>query len=237
MPHDIQPLPAVGDMRCCCNTKLQGAGIGMALIDSSIHVNQDLIENGTNGLSLLNLFPNVAYAESFVPDEGVTTTTGTGHYIAGIIAGNSAFAHTVQNTATIFTASRPAFICSVKCSIATRYSPQRGRSYAIERAIRSAYLHHQGHQLLDQETDLREVTETDPLCGKWRRPGYPVSPSWSRRVTEADSTAPNTDGYGTIAAPNNDPLSDHRRRNEHREHGLAGSTGLMTDSIAPKGPV
>jgi hypothetical protein len=48
-----------------------GAGVGVALIDSGIHVNQDLTGNGTNSHSLANLFPNVSYAESFAPGEGV----------------------------------------------------------------------------------------------------------------------------------------------------------------------
>ncbi len=63
-----------------------GANIGVAVIDSGIHVNQDLIGNSSISL-LANLFPRVTYAESFVHGEGIDDYYGHGTHIAGIIAG------------------------------------------------------------------------------------------------------------------------------------------------------
>ena len=56
-----------------------GQNIGVAIIDSGIHVDKDLLGNG----SLLSLlFPQVVYAKSFVPNEGVDDYYGHGTHIA-----------------------------------------------------------------------------------------------------------------------------------------------------------
>ena len=66
-----------------------GQNIGIAIIDSGIQIDQDLMGNGSNSL-FGSLFPQVSYAESFVPGEGVNDYYGHGTHIAGIISGNGA---------------------------------------------------------------------------------------------------------------------------------------------------
>ena len=79
-----------------------GRGVGIALIDSGVHVNQDLIGNGTSNNSG---FPRVVYAQSFVPGESVDDLFGHGTHIAGIIAGDASnsfgpnYSHTIKGVA------------------------------------------------------------------------------------------------------------------------------------------
>lgn len=62
MPQTIQPLTYSGG---------QGAGVGVAVIDSGIHVNNDLLGG------FLNLVPTVVWNQSFVPGEVPTITMAT----------------------------------------------------------------------------------------------------------------------------------------------------------------
>ncbi|MES1258222.1 MAG: hypothetical protein ABUS51_07320, partial [Acidobacteriota bacterium] len=65
-PQSLQPSSASSGSA----NPSAGRNIGVAIIDSGIHVNQDLTGNGSGGL-LSGLFPQVVYAESFVPGEGI----------------------------------------------------------------------------------------------------------------------------------------------------------------------
>jgi len=67
MPEALQPLSTTAGS---ANTKT-GAGIGVAVIDSGIHVNQDLTGTGKGLLGLPESFPNVVFAQSFVSGEGI----------------------------------------------------------------------------------------------------------------------------------------------------------------------
>jgi hypothetical protein len=73
MPQSIQPASAAGAPNFS-----YGANIGVAVIDSGIHVNQDLIGNGSASL-LANLFPRAVTPRALSAGRVSTTIAGTAH--------------------------------------------------------------------------------------------------------------------------------------------------------------
>jgi serine protease AprX len=201
MPQSIQPASAAGPPNFS-----YGANIGVAVIDSGIHVNQDLIGNGSTGL-LANLIPRVSYAESFVSGEGVDDYYGHGTHIAGIIAGDgrnssgSAYQYNIHGVAP------GAHLINLKVLDRNGKSSDAAVIKAIDRAIQLRDIYQIKVINLSLGRPVYESYRTDPLC-------QAVERAWRKGITVVvaagnagrDNSA-GTLGYGTIAAPGNDPLA------------------------------
>ena len=168
MPQTIQPLSATAG---AANTA-QGQGIGVAIIDSGIHVSQDLIGNGTSP----GLFPNVSYAESFVSGEGVDDYYGHGTHIAGSIAGNgynsygSAYLHDIHGVAP------GAHLINLKVLNKNGQSDDASVIKAIDRAIQLKSIYNIKVINLSLGRAIYESYKTDPLCQE-------VEKAWLNGIT------------------------------------------------------
>ena len=184
----------------------QGQSIGIAIIDSGIHVNQDLQGNGSGSL-LASLIPQVWYAQSFVPGEDADDYYGHGTHIAGIVAGNGAnssgalFFHDIHGIAP------GAHLINLKVLDKNGQSTDAEVIQAIDRAIQLKNLFNIKVINISLGRPIYESYKTDPLCQE-------VEKAWLAGITVVvaagnagrDNSA-GTQGYGTIAAPGNDPLA------------------------------
>ena len=193
VPQTIQPSLTSG----AANAKM-GAGIGVAVIDSGIHVNQDLIGTGTPGLlNLANLFPNVTYAESFVPGEGTDDYYGHGTHVAGIIVGNGANSYGSGFLHDIHGVAPGVHILNLKVLNKNGQSTDAEVIQAIDRAIELRLLYNIKVINLSLGRPIFESYKTDPLCQQ-------VEKAWQAGITVVvaagnggrDNSA-GTNGYGT----------------------------------------
>ena len=202
-PETLRPLSAnsgSADMST-------GASVGVALIDSGIHVNQDLVGNGTNSPGLLNSFANVRYAESFVPNEGIADYYGHGTHIAGIIAGNGSNSYGSRFLHDIHGVAPGVHLINLKVLNRNGESNDAEIILAIDRAIQLRSVYNIKVINLSLGRPIAESYRNDPLCQE-------VEKAWLSGITVViaagnggrDNSA-NTNGYGTISAPGNDPLA------------------------------
>jgi serine protease AprX len=201
-PQTIQPVSALSGS----TNSSAGSNVGVAIIDSGIHINHDLIGNGTSGL-LASLFPQVVYAESFVPTEGVDDYYGHGTHIAGIIAGNGTNSSGPAFLDQIHGIAPGAHLISLKVLDRNGVSSDAQVIKAIDRAIELKDIYNIRVINISLGRPIYESYKTDPLCQE-------VEKAWLSGITVVvaagnagrDNSA-NTLGYATIAAPGNDPLA------------------------------
>src|SRR5439155_15694982 len=185
---------ATGAKTANTNFGLDGAGIGVAILDSGVAEHPDLNSK-------------VRYAANFVPAE-TDTRDGYGHgtHVAGIIAGNgrasSAFGDTYIARGIAPGANLIVFRVLDSAGVGSDSAVIR----AIEQAIDLKDRYNIRVMNLSIGRPVAESYRTDPLCraieNAWRA-GIVV-------VTAAGNEGRNnefgTDGYGTITAPGNDTL-------------------------------
>ena len=158
-PQTIQPNSASASNT---NPNL-GRNIGVALIDSGVQINADLIGSGSGSLPG-SLYPQVVYAESFVPGESVDDGYGHGTHIAGIISGNgsnsagSAYYHQIHGVAP------GAHVISLKVLDKNGQSSDSQVIKAIDRAIKLKDTYNIKVINLSLGRPIFESYKTDPLC-------------------------------------------------------------------------
>jgi serine protease AprX len=178
---------------------LTGRGIGVAVIDSGITGGRDFsLWNGTGS--------RIVYNQNFVSGQNtVADLYGHGTHVAGILAGNG-----MNSQGTTFRRTFMGIADNVNL-INLRVLDQNGsgRDSAVIAAIQKAISLKSKYNIRVINLSLgRAVYETyrlDPLC-------QAVEAAWKAGIVvvvaagnEGRNDSAGTDGYGTIAAPGNDP--------------------------------
>ena len=194
MPQSIQPKSPLA----AWPNLVQGAGVGVVLVDSGIHVNADL-----------SLFSSaVVYSENFSSDSDTDDHYGHGTHVAGLIAGNgrnSLYGYPQD----IHGVSPGVRLINLKVLDSQGMSTDAQVIQAIDRAITLKQLHPEWNIKvlnLSLGRPVYEVSSHDPLCRE-------VEEAWLAGITvvvaagnDGRLNAAGTHGYGTIASPGNDPL-------------------------------
>jgi len=182
---------------------LDGTGIGVAVIDSGVTAVGDLYwwipSNQTYG-------SRVVYSQSFVP--GTTDTSdlyGHGTHVAGIIAGAGWFS-TGSNFTHTFTGIAPnANIINLRVLDQNGVGTDSSVIAAIQTAISLKSTYNIRVINLSLGRQVYESYTLDPLC-------QAVEAAWNAGIVvlaaagnQGRNDSAGTEGYGTIAAPGNDP--------------------------------
>ncbi len=170
-----------------------GSGIGVAIIDSGITVNEDFRKT-------------LAYSQSFVPgDPSTADKYGHGTHVAGIIAGsgyNSSLFSKYQ-----FGGAAPS-VSLINLRVLDAYGNGTDSAVinAIERAITLRNLYNIRVINLSLGRPIMSSYNSDPLCEA-------VEDAWQAGITvvvaagnEGRNNSAGNSGYGTILAPANDPF-------------------------------
>src|SRR5215467_9097455 len=177
------------------NLGYTGQGIGVAVIDSGVKSSHtDLANTGYSGGS------RVVYSQSFIPGLDASDQYGHGTHVAGIIAGNGY----VSGNWMIGVASR-ASIINLRVLDGIGAGTDSAVIAAIQRAIQLRNTYNIRVINLSLGRRISESFKLDPLC-------QAVEQAWKAGIVVVvaagnygrDDTF-NTDGYGTITAPGNDP--------------------------------
>ena len=182
---------------------LDGTGIGVAVIDSGVTAVGDLYwwipSNQTYG-------SRVVYSQSFVP--GTTDTSdlyGHGTHVAGIIAGAGWFSTGSNFTHTFKGIAPNANIINLRVLDQNGAGTDSSVIAAIQAAISLKSTYNIRVINLSLGRQVYESYTLDPLC-------QAVEVAWNSGIVvlaaagnQGRNNSAGTEGYGTIAAPGNDP--------------------------------
>jgi serine protease AprX len=176
------------------NLGYTGDDVGVAVIDSGVKSNHPDLTEGNYNTS------RVVYSQSFVPGLDASDQFGHGTHVAGIIAGNG----NTSGQWMIGIASR-ANIINLRVLDAAGAGTDSAVIAAIQRAIQLKNTY--GIRIINLSLG-RSVAESytlDPLC-------QAVEQAWKAGIVvvvaagnDGRDNTMNTNGYGTITAPGNDP--------------------------------
>src|SRR2546425_10943134 len=184
---------------------LDGTGVGVAVIDSGVTAVGDLYwwipANQTYG-------SRVVYSQNFVP--GTTETSdqyGHGTHVAGIIAGAGWFSTGSNFTHTFKGIAPNANIINLRVLDQNGAGTDSSAIAAIQTAISLKSTYNIRVINLSFGRQVFESYTLDPLC-------QAVEAAWNAGIVvvaaagnQGRSDSAGTDGYGTIAAPGNDPYA------------------------------
>jgi serine protease AprX len=174
----------------------EGAGVGVAVIDTGIAPHQDLTDNGTT---------RIVYNESFVtgvPD--ATDEDGHGTHVAGIVGGNGNASSCVDCTGTIRGIAPKVNLINLRVLDANGGGDDSATIAAVDRAIELKDQYNIRVINMSLGRPIADSYVNDPLC-------QAVEQAWKAGIVVVVSAGNNgrTDngnkGYATITAPGNDP--------------------------------
>jgi serine protease AprX len=169
-----------------------GTGIGVAIIDSGITVNEDFKKA-------------LAYSQSFVPGDSSTADKyGHGTHVAGIIVGSGS--NSSSNSKYQFGGAAPSVsLINLRVLDAFGNGTDSAVISAIERAIALKNVYNIRVINLSLGRPIFSSYSQDPLCDA-------VEDAWNAGITvvvaagnEGRNNTAGNQGYGTILAPGNDP--------------------------------
>ncbi len=186
-------------------TGLNGAGIGVAVIDSGITDSPDL--HGQNGYSQFGYGQygqngsRVVYAQSFNSGGQTTDAYGHGTHVAGIVGGNGS-----QSSGVYAGVATNVNIINLQVLDSNGSSTDSDVIAAIQQAIQLKAQYNIRVINLSLGRPVFESYALDPVC-------QAVEAAWKAGIVvvvaagnEGRNNTAYTNGYGTITAPGNDPM-------------------------------
>jgi serine protease AprX len=171
-----------------------GAGVGVAVIDSGIGNQPDLVNR-------------IVYSQSFVPNVSTTIDQyGHGTHVAGIVAGNGAASTGTPYVKTFRGVAPKANLINLRVLDANGAGTDSAVISAINTAIQLKTKYNIRVINLSVGRPVFESYTLDPLC-------QAVEQAWNAGIVVVVAAgnagrdqSQGTDGYATITAPGNDPL-------------------------------
>jgi serine protease AprX len=207
---------------------LTGRGIGVAVIDSGINSGRDFtLSNGTGSRIVYN--QNFAGGQSTVAD-----SYGHGTHVAGILAGNGTNSHGTTFRKTFMGVADNVNLINLR----VLDDKGAGRDSAVIAAIQTAISLKSKYNIrvinLSLGRPVYESYKLDPVC-------QAVESAWKAGIVvvvaagnEGRNDTAHTDGYGTIAAPGNDPYAI--TVGAMKPMGTSGRADDLIASYSSKGP-
>jgi serine protease AprX len=177
---------------------LTGSGIGVAVIDSGITAGRDFtLANGTGS--------RIVYNQNFAGGQiTVADLYGHGTHVAGVLAGNGMNSRGANFRKTFIGIADNASLINLRVLDQNGAGRDSAVIAAIENAI-SLKSRYNIRVILSLGRAVYESYKLDPLC-------QAVEAAWKAGIVvvvaagnEGRNDSAHTDGYGTIAAPGNDP--------------------------------
>ncbi len=177
-----------------------GTGVGVAIIDSGMLTETDLLNKWGTGT-------RVVYSQSFVPKVSSTIDQyGHGTHVSGIVAGNGAASTGVIYTKTFRGVAPNANLINLRVLDANGAGTDSAVISAISAAIQLKSKYNIRVINLSLGRPVYESYSLDPLC-------QAVEKAWNAGIVvvvaagnQGRNQTQGTDGYATITAPGNDPL-------------------------------